>query len=774
MSARSLLLIGLLALSAAALARTGDSWKLYDDGQVARWDVTIDPAVLQWIYANPASDSLHLAQFHLQNAWLDEDVADIGFRIRGNTSRWAQKKSFKVSFNDFVPGREVHDVDKLNLNGEHNDPAIARSKLCFDLFQRMGKVASRASHGELWINGHYHGLYVSVEHVDDEFLWKHFQNDGGNLWKCLYPADLAWRGNDPESYKHEENGRRVYELTTNEAADDYSPLFRLIRILHETPNFALEDSLGDYLDVAGVLEYFAVNVLTGSWDDYWFLQNNFYLYHDPVLDRMTLIPYDYDNTFGVDWFNVNWATRNPYSFGGSGRPLAERILSRPRWRNLYTHMLEHHRSRSLDPAWWAPRLDSLRLQLRPAALADSFRTLDYGFDADDFDQCWGADYENQHVKRGILEFVTLRHGSLPGQFGWQTAGPVVFALEPARTSLDPGDSLRVDAAAFVHGAGLSVRLRWREAGAAAWQETEMAFTGEADSPVLRVADRWSATLPPQAPGTVLELQAEAVDDQSRSHRHPPQRPLRVVWRDLSPLVLNEFLALNDTGIQDPAGQRDDWIELLNRGPGSAPLVGRHLSDSFGNLTKWTFPAALPPLPVGDFLLVWADNDLNQEGLHASFRLSGDGEVLVLTEADGVTILDSLTFGPQQADVSLGRLPDGTGTWHFLAPPTPGAANDPTHVPGDERPALFSLSAWPNPFNGTLRLRIEGLAGAGRLELFNLAGQLVHQAELAPGPGTARELLLPETLWAGLPSGYCLLRVSGNHGESCVLRLLHLK
>ncbi len=53
--------------------------------------------------------------FHFQNAYINETVDSIGFRLRGNTSRDSAKKSFKVSFNTFIQGREFYAVDKLNL-----------------------------------------------------------------------------------------------------------------------------------------------------------------------------------------------------------------------------------------------------------------------------------------------------------------------------------------------------------------------------------------------------------------------------------------------------------------------------------------------------------------------------------------------------------------------------------------------------------------------------------------------------------------------------------
>ncbi|MDP2362886.1 MAG: CotH kinase family protein, partial [Ignavibacteria bacterium] len=227
-------------ISISIYSQQNQSWKLYDDSQVARVDITIDPAAIIWLYQNVQIDSEFVASFHFQNGYINETVDSIGFRLRGNTSRYSQKKSFKVSFNTFISGREFYGVDKLNLNGEHNDPSIIRSKLCFDHFQSIGLNASRANHVEVYINGQYYGLYISVEHIDDEFLNKNFADDSGNLWKCLYPADLNFLGDDPNIYKNLiENGRPVYELKSNEEVGDYSKLAKFINILNNTPLVSL-------------------------------------------------------------------------------------------------------------------------------------------------------------------------------------------------------------------------------------------------------------------------------------------------------------------------------------------------------------------------------------------------------------------------------------------------------------------------------------------------------------------------------------------------------
>ncbi len=168
-------------------------------------------------------------------------------------------------------------------------------------------TASRAIHTQVYIDSIYFGLYISVEEINDKFLDKNFEDASGNLWKCLYPADLTYLGDDPDLYKLDSGSRPVYELTTNDKTNDYSQLARLIKIINNTPSDLLPDSLEKVLAVPEVLKYFATNILVGSWDDYWSLMNNYYLYYDPAEDKFHWIPYDYDNTFGVDWFDVDWS-----------------------------------------------------------------------------------------------------------------------------------------------------------------------------------------------------------------------------------------------------------------------------------------------------------------------------------------------------------------------------------------------------------------------------------------------------------------------------------
>ena len=117
----------LIAIGSAFTSVNDESWKIFDDASVGEVKIIINPIFLNFILnpANAESDSLFPATFIYKNAVIPSDTLyNIGFRIRGNTSRQSAKKSFKIDINRFVPGRQFYNLEKLNLNGEHNDPSI--------------------------------------------------------------------------------------------------------------------------------------------------------------------------------------------------------------------------------------------------------------------------------------------------------------------------------------------------------------------------------------------------------------------------------------------------------------------------------------------------------------------------------------------------------------------------------------------------------------------------------------------------------------------------
>ncbi len=140
------------------------------------------------------------------------------------------------------------------------------------------------------------------------------------------------------------------------------------------------------------------------------------------------------------------------------------------------------------------------------------------------------------------------------------------------------------------------------------------------------------------------------------------------------LYINEFMASNDTTIADPDfNDYSDWIEIYNDGDVDIDISGYFLTDDFENPTKWQVPDGVI-VPAHGYLLVWADdNDTLGQAPHTNFKLSGHGEQVGLFAPD-TTVVDTITYGEQQTDVSYGRYPDGADNWIPMTHPTPGAPN----------------------------------------------------------------------------------------------------
>ena len=707
-----------------------DSWKVYDDTEIATINITIDADDLEWMYnwQNVESDSLHPATIHFQNAYIDETIDSIGFRLRGNTSRTSAKKSFKVDFNHFFPGREFFDVEKLNLNGEHNDPSIVRSKVCWDLFQDIGMVSSKAAHAKVFINGDYFGLYVSVEHVDDSFLSRNYADDSGNLWKCLWPADLSYRGDDPEDYHPYYDDKRPYELKTNKDEYDYSKLARLIRILHQTP-----DSLELVLDIKETIQYFAMNILTGSWDDYRFLKNNYYLYHDPSDDLIHWIPYDYDNTFSIDWFDIDWSTVDPYDYAvidNDGRPLTEYLFSQTRYKNLFSHFLQFYKNQFMNLDTLQTNMEFFVDYLYTAAEEDIYRTLDYGFTMDDFVNSYGYDFQNAHVKQGIMEFFSHRETSLDNQINFEDGSTVIYEAGIENNIIIVGDTVSMAASLF--GSPSNFHMFYAKEGATGWNSEPVIFSPDTLSDLIEDHDRWTADIAPDSAGHYywyLFATSEGV-----SERYPVYDFMSFEVIDqvaAQPVVINELLAINETTNMDEAGEYDDWIELWNYSDVHVDLSGHYLTDINDNLEKWQFPDTGVVIDPGEFLIIWCDEDQEQGSLHTNFKLSSSGEYLALVLPDGQTILDSITFPVQDQDVSYGRSANDQDQWIYMTP-SPGASNSGLMIQNDPVPAdAFRINRlYPNPFNSSLRVEftMDKVHDPMEIHLISLTGRTVFTTQ----------------------------------------------
>ncbi|MFO7657893.1 MAG: lamin tail domain-containing protein, partial [Bacteroidales bacterium] len=140
------------------------------------------------------------------------------------------------------------------------------------------------------------------------------------------------------------------------------------------------------------------------------------------------------------------------------------------------------------------------------------------------------------------------------------------------------------------------------------------------------------------------------------------------------IIISEFMALNNSTLQDEDGDYEDWIEIYNAGTSEVNLAGWTLTDEVINYSKWLFPEIT--LNTGEYLVVFAsgkDRKLEKNKLHTNFKLSGSGEFFGLGKPDGsqYATFFAPAFPEQYPDISYGLIND---TYLHLSYPTPGAEN----------------------------------------------------------------------------------------------------
>jgi len=269
--------------------------------------------------ADPNDTPFFAADFRFD----DEEVDEVGVRLKGNSSLWNsaadQQKSFKVHFEELVDGQSFHGVDRLNLHNGFMDPSLMRESLAYGLANEMDLVAPRVAHAEVWVDGQRHGLYTMVQQVDSRFLKERFGEDDhaddGNLYKCHDGCPLAYWGDDPVYYQgfppdgipsppcDDATDECGLQLKTNEddpALNDFADVIELV----EAIDAVLQDpsdtaGLEAVFDVEHYLRFQAWSLVLSNLDSYFGSAHNFYLYHRPTDDRFQFLPWDVNLAFGT-------------------------------------------------------------------------------------------------------------------------------------------------------------------------------------------------------------------------------------------------------------------------------------------------------------------------------------------------------------------------------------------------------------------------------------------------------------------------------------------
>lgn len=687
-----------------------DPGPIFVDTEVPRIDINIQQEYLDAILDDVSSNQEYEAQFIFRSSTIQDTVENVGVRLRGNTSRGAAKKSIKVSFNTFEPGRKFYGLEKMNINGEHNDPTIVRSKLSWDLCNWVGVPASRSNHVELYVNDDYIGVYANVEHIDEEFIAKRFDDKSGNLWKCLWPANLEYIGFDPDLYKEESNSRRTYDLKTNKDKDDYTALAHFIDVINNWDGADLKCELERIFDVDNYIKIVALDILLSHWDGPIGNMNNYYLYHNPCTDKIQFISYDLDNTFGIDWSGRDWTEISIYnwddnSWDNGSRPLYNILMSDQEYRNRFNFYMKEILDTYFNEDFMVPYLDAKLDLIKEFRIDDPLAGLDYGWSYDDFVTSYDVSI-GDHVRKGMKEYISQRNPNAIDELEDSNYGPNVNSIEIDWTE----DQVKFDIICFDDQNIQQVKFHYNIEGSNWQEEILMVDQNNHASYIHNVTEEG-----------IMNYFVEVSDNESNSRTFPicDYYSERLGYLESPQLIINELMASNVDFEADEFGEYDDWIELYNISGTVLPIGKMTLSDDPNNPGKWQLPnTALSP---DKYLVIWADGDSFQGDTHANFKINKEGETIGLYDEklNHYRSINEIEVPEFESNYSYARKPNAIGEFEVIDKPTFGFNND---LSSNQNTEYSKLRLYPNPAQGILYIETDIQIRDFKISCINNIGQ----------------------------------------------------
>ncbi|MBL0103045.1 MAG: CotH kinase family protein [Bacteroidetes bacterium] len=722
-----------LFLLLSICSATATAQFLYDYTTIQRIEIIFDQP--NWDYqmdtAKIGTDTFIVASTVLINGIQFDSV---GVKYKGNSSYDSTyaKNPLHLSLDEFK-NQSYDGYTSIKLGNGYADPSMIREVISYNVLRNY-MDCPQSSFAEVFINGVYIGLYSNIESVDKKFISAKFLSSQNAFFKCnpignpgpTTKCNLKFINADSSSYQN------YYELKSDYG---WNELVNLCDTVTNTPA-----ALSSIIDIDRVAWMLAFNNVMVNLDSYSgvFCQN-YYLYRDndglfnPVVWDLNMslggFPFAGGGATGMGSLNVTAMTQFPLNAHSTDPywPLINDIFNNAQFKRMYFAHARTITNEFLSTLGYSVMANYLQGIINPSVTADTNKF----FSDTQYQNSLTTDISiGSYTVPGINNLCSARNSFLLASTEFNYTLPDINNILVSDTFPKIDSTIYITAA--ISNAGLGVYLGYR-------YDNDLHFTripmfddgahgdGSAGDGVYGV----SVTM--DAAQLYYYIYAENTDagmfSPERAEHEFYHVTANVPVATAGQVVINEFLAVNQSDTINENGKNEDWIEFYNTTNSDLSLFGLYITDDFTNPTKFAFPENTI-IQANSYLIIWADEkNTTSSYIHTNFKLAGTGEELMLSDLNG-NVLDSLTFGPQANDLSWGRCPNGTGNFQVLPSTTFAKENCPV---GIDEISIYNgtIEIYPNPAHSQMTIRFSEFAKSfticditGRVMLSASGGQEV--------------------------------------------------
>ena len=682
----------------------------------SNWDAQLDAneATETYIYA----DSIRINGTSFDSC---------GVRYKGNSSYNPsnQKNPLRIELNTIKANQDYQGFTDIKLSNGYKDPSMIREILTYQILENY-MDCPRSNFARVYINGKYRGVYTNNESIKDDFNEAHYYADD-TYFKCNpvggagpgggTSPDLKYLGTDSTSYF---NG---YELKSTYGWN------RLVTLCNTLNNDF--QNIESTLDIDRAIWMLAFNNVLVNLDSYnGAFRQNYYISWDKN-GRFVPTVWDVNMSFGgfpggTGSGAFTPSALDPFSNSTSvNHPLIQQIMANPLYKRMYTAHVRTMVQEMFESGQYETWAQSLMTLADSSVQADPYKFYSYNQFLNSLTTAVaGSGPGGGSSIPGIKALMDARAQFFSTNAAYLLQAPAILSHGATASPLNYGSTTTLIANVSNE---TNVYLGYRTDHTLKFNRVQMYDDG-AHNDGAAGDHTYGVEMPVN--GLLFEYYIYA--DNNNAGKFSPARAehefhtLAVTFPApaVGSLLINEVLASNDALLFDLNGEDDDWIELVNTTNTTIDLAGFYLSDDPLNLMAWAFPAGTT-IPANGYLLVWADKDTLQQGLHANFKISADGEYVYLS--NGLNVHDQISFGPQIANISYGRCPDA-GLDFATILPTP-LANNNCNIGIQEMEAL-QVQVYPNPFLEVLH--IVSHEEQVQITVRNINGQILQTQQINSG------------------------------------------